>query len=189
MINVLVNYYIDKNPERQKEINECFKINMNNPHINLIIINSQERIKYSYYFNYLNTITSTEDVNIIANTDIYFDDTVILFEKIDFNTFFALSRWEVKKNNEFTHCNRQDSQDVWAWRGKSKDIYCDFNIGIPGCDNRLAYEANKAGYKIKNPSFEIKTYHLHTSNVRNYNLKNKNDIIPGPYLTVFPENL
>lgn len=189
MINVLINYYIDRHPDRQEEINKCFKINMSNPHINLIIINSQDRLKYSHYFNYLNTISSKNDINVISNADIYFDDTALLLEKLDFDTFFALSRWEVGKNNKIVHCNRQDSQDVWAWRGKSKNIYSEFNIGVPGCDNRLAYEADKSGYRVINPSLDIKTYHLHMTNLRNYDLKNRKDTIPGPYLTVFPEKI
>lgn len=189
MINVAINYYIDKFPQRQKEINECFEKNIKNPFINLIIINSQERLKYSYYFNILNSITAPNDINIISNADIYFDDTVKLFEKLDNDTFFALSRWDVASDGSAKHYDRQDSQDVWAWRGKSRLIYNDFNIGVPGCDNRLAYEANKAGYKIKNPSMDIKTYHLHITNLRNYNIKTRVDAIPGPYLTVFPEKL
>ena len=189
MINVAINYYIDKQPDRQKEINECFYKNINNPYINLIIINSQNRLKYSYYFDLLNKITNPSDVNVIANADIYFDETVKLLEQLDSETFFAISRWEVGQNNKVTHFNRVDSQDSWAWRGKSKKINTDFNIGVPGCDNRLAYEINKAGYRIKNPSLDIKTYHLHISNLRNYDIKHRTDSVPGPYLTVPPEKL
>lgn len=189
MINIAINYYIDKFPERQLEIDECFQKNIKNPYINLIIINSQERLKYSHYFNVLNKITNNDDINVISNADIYFDETVQLFEKLDYDTFFALSRWDIVEDGSAVHFNRPDSQDVWAWRGKSKPIYNDFNIGVPGCDNRLAHEINKAGYKIKNPSFQIKTYHLHLTNLRNYNVKTRREAIPGPYFTVYPENI
>ncbi len=189
MINVAINYYIDKEPVRQKEINECFYKNINNPYINLIIINSQERLKYSYYFDLLNKISSSNDINVIANGDIYFDETIKLLENLDSETFFALSRWEVDRSNKIKHFNRADSQDTWAWRGKSKLINNNFNIGVPGCDNRLAYEANKAGYKVRNPSLDIKTYHLHISNLRNYDAKHRTNSIPGPYLTVTPEKI
>jgi hypothetical protein len=183
MINVAINYYTDKFPERQSEIDFCFQQNMKNENINLIIIHSQQRLTYKYYFDTLNSITGVSDINIIANADIYFDDTIKYCESLDFNTFYALSRWDVVGSESFHFC-RPDSQDVWAWKGKSKNIVCDYFLGMPGCDNRLAHEAKKAGYNVLNPSKTIKCYHFHNSNLRNYNRTTAS--VPGPYMTVEP---
>ena len=46
--------------------------------------------------------------------------------------------------------------------------YSDFNLGIPGCDNRIAWELYRAGYKLINPASKIKSYHYHPSDLHNY---------------------
>lgn len=184
MINVAINYYNDKFPERQSEIDFCFNKNMLNDKINLIIINSQQRLTYEYYFEILNSITGINDINIIANADIYFDDTIQYCERLDFNTFYALSRWDIIGSNDVRHFCRADSQDVWAWKGKCKNIVSNYFLGMPGCDNRLAHEAKKSGYNVLNPSKTIKCYHVHASNLRNYT--RFDSAVPGPYMTVEP---
>lgn len=63
------------------------------------------------------------------------------------------------------------------------------NIIVHNCDNRLAYEIINHGYNIINPCSSIITYHLHTSNVRNY-LNEQNEPkkrIPPPYHLITPQ--
>lgn len=189
MINLFINYYRDKNSERQKEIDTCLFKNLNNPELNTIVIDSQERLKFSYFFDKINQVSGPSDINIVANSDIYFDQGVLLTQKISENECYALSRWDVKPDGEFHLFDRPDSQDVWVFRGKVKtNMFGDFNMGFRGCDNRLAFELNKVGYKVTNPSKTIKSYHLHNTNIRNYNMSNSY-LVPGPYLTVKPSLL
>ena len=43
-------------------------------------------------------------------------------------------------------------------------------MGIGCCDVKLAYELHSNKYLLKNPSIDLKTYHIHFSNIRNYNV-------------------
>ena len=168
MINLLYNYYKDKNPERQKEIDLCLAKNLANKHINTIVIESQDRLTYSYYFKKINNITLPNDINIICNSDIYLDETILNCQHIQKNECYALSRWDIKLKGQPELFNRPDSQDTWIFKGPIKsNLYGDIFLGMPGCDNRIAYEIVKAGYILSNPSKKIKTYHVHSSNIRN----------------------
>jgi hypothetical protein len=54
------------------------------------------------------------------------------------------------------------------------ELKIEFPFGVPGCDNRFSYELNKRKYVV-NPSYHIKSYHLHVTNIRHYN---NNDRLP-----------
>ena len=126
------------------------------------------------------------DISIWCNSDIFFDDTIQLVSKIGHNELWALARWEWRPDGSATHFYRPDSQDSWIVRGKVENVNANFPFGIPGSDNKLAYQFKEAGYKISNPSKTIKTYHVHNSNIRNYT---RQETIPGPYHTFMPHDL
>jgi len=185
MINLFYNYYKAKTKERQKEIDFCLHKNLSNNFLNTIIIESQENLTYNFFFDTINKFSIGNDINIICNSDIFFDESIALCSSINKNECIALSRWEYKGDNQIKFLEREDSQDTWIFRGFIKNIYGDFTLGKPGCDNRIAYEIEKAGYKIINPARQIKTYHVHNSNIRNYNIKNyQSQLVPGPYKTI-----
>lgn len=184
MIRVLQNFYFDSNPERQKEIEECFARNSSLSELDSFLpIYSPHRLTFQDFFVRINAMSENDDINIIANSDVYFDSTIQLAEKIKNNECYALSRWDVQSDGSIKHFARSDSQDVWIFRGPIKNISADFFLGYRGCDNRLAFEISKAGYKISNPSLSIRAYHLHLTCVRNYTMT-KEFLIPGPYLNV-----
>lgn len=190
MINLFYNYYKTANEDRQKEINFCLQKNLSNNLLNTIIIDSQENLTYNFFFNKINNLSTGNDINIICNSDIFFDESVENVKYIKDNESFVLCRWEYKKPSQIVFANRPDSQDTWIFKGKIKDINGDFFLGRPGCDNRIAYEIQKAGYVVKNPSKTIKTYHYHNSGIRNYNVRNYNQqVVPGPYLTIQPSSI
>jgi uncharacterized protein (DUF2235 family) len=184
MINLFYNYYTDKNKDRQKEIDFCLEKNLSNQFINTIIIESQSKLSFNDYFNKINLVTTLEDINIICNSDIYLDQSIINCLSIKSNECFALSRWDTVENKDPIFYNHPDSQDTWIFKGKIKDIYGNILLGTPGCDNRISYEIEKAGYVLSNPSKKIKTYHVHLSNIRNYNPSE--DRVPGPYKVIHP---
>ncbi len=205
MINLFVGYYLDKNKERQTEINTCLYENINNELIGHIYIlvekpDSKEKIlkhdkitkcvvnkrpTYDDFFAHVDAYTDEEDINIISNSDMYFDKTIKLVEDMNMdNKCLALTRWDLRHGNQPLFHNVSCSQDVWIVQGKVKNgIWGNFFMGIPGCDNRIAYELKKAGYDVINPSHSIKTYHLHITGVRNYNRHN-GDLIPEPHLSI-----
>jgi len=186
MIKLFYNHYEDKNSDRKKEIDLCLEKNLANPHMNVEVIRSQNKPTYKFFFDKINESTQLDDINIICNSDIFFDDTIKLAEKIEYKQVFALSRWDWKPNGTSIHFNRPDSQDVWIIRGKINNVFGDFTLGVRGCDNRIAHEFHAAGYMVSNPSKTIKTYHVHNSNIRNYTF---NDVVPPPYRTIQPEEL
>jgi len=116
-------------------------------------------------------------IKILANTDIYFNDTLKHCEKIEAGQVFALCRWDYKIG-PLKFYDKRDSQDVWIWRGDLK-LKTSFPLGVPGCDNKIAYLLYSAGYEVKSPSLSIQAIHLHMTGIRNYSQK---DRIEKPYL-------
>jgi hypothetical protein len=180
MVNLFLNYYRDSNDARNDELELCLHNNIRNNNINTIIIESNDRLKYSDFFYYIDKLGMHDTVNVIANLDIYFDESISLCESINDNNVYALSRWD-NLGMKLVHFNRHDSQDAWVFRGVPKGVFGGFYLGVPGCDNRIAFEFKKAGYSVHNPSLDIKAIHIHRSRKRNYTRK---DSVPPPYLVV-----
>ena len=51
MINLFTNYYIDKNSDRQKEIDLCLAKNLSNKLLNVVVLDSQARLTYKDFFS------------------------------------------------------------------------------------------------------------------------------------------
>lgn len=194
-MNLFINSYTDKHPERNAELVTCLENNRECEAISKIFLIGDTiqpefsklmnvpfsaRPTYKDYFNIINRFTQPNDINIIANTDIYFKD-------VDYNHFtnlkhddcYALSRWDVNAEGEAVHYNNSGSQDTWIFRGAIKMVEgATFTQGVAGCDNKIAYLLSEAGYRVTNPSLSIKTYHLHNTNIRHYNTDGKGRAIP-----------
>jgi hypothetical protein len=190
VINVFVNSFIHPNPQRAAEIQKCIQRNVVNIHIAYFGLSNPARMTYQNFFDEINERTSDDDINVVSNIDIYFDDTIANLNKIDANQFVSLSRQEVRKDGTSYPLNvyvAKWCQDVWAWRGKIRISGADFCLGVWGCDNRIAYEAAIAGYAVINPSQVIMAYHNHSSGIHgdDYQIER----IPGPQHFVFPQGL
>ncbi len=127
------------------------------------------RPKYDDFFRLVNFKTEDETINLIGNTDIVFDSSLLFLEHINFdNTIVELSRYEP--------CGRikNTGEDIWIWKGKVKpQVWGQLPLGELGCDWRITYEFRKAGYRVVNPSLDITTWHVHDSNIRYYPNQNK----------------
>ena len=185
-IRLFYNYYEDKNATRKKETDLCLNKNINNLYYDTIIVESENNPTFNFMFEKINKLVGDDDISIICNSDIFFDETILLASNIGAKEVYALSRWDWNENGSSKLFDRSDSQDVWIVRGKVENVFGDFTLGAKGCDNRISYEFNQAGYKITNPSKSIKSYHVHNSVVRNYS---DIDIVPPPYLKVEPITL
>lgn len=197
-----VSYYKDKNDIRQLELEHCLKKNIQNPFIDKIVILLEGQIKdfpylntiskvqvietprptFEVFFEIANVLSEPDDYSIIANTDIYFDESIGLLHNYSMhNMCFALSRYHFYEEWKIELHNEKFSQDVWIFQGKIKKmLYSSFHMGVPGCDNRIAYEIATAGYNIFNPAYSIKCIHYHRSELRNYHAGK----IQKPYLPV-----
>lgn len=175
MINLFINYYKTENKARRKEIDNTLILNIENPLIDKIflLIENKEyfykkspKIEYVYiskrptyqvFFEIVNRYTKENNINIISNSDIYFDDSLNKIN-ISENECFALSRDDILKNGlKFGN----DSQDCWIFRDKIKKVKTDICLGVWGCDNAIANILNNLGYSISNPSLSIKCFHNH----------------------------
>lgn len=208
-MNLFINLYKDKNPARQQELSKCLYKNYYNPIIDkiycvvdtdfvmwdmgndgkMVFILNSGRPNFSTFFDIINMYSDENTVSCIANSDIYFDiDGAWLIEAtIGRNECYALSRWDVLVDGSVKHFCRPDTADVWVFKGKIKSVNnCAFPLGIPGTDNAIANRLEVAGYKVINPSKDIRTYHLHISGIRNYTSK---DRVPPPYKLIHPHNL
>lgn len=201
----ITSWYNDKNPERAKELEECFIRCVNSSEIDdLIVIHEKgavlpiteksyiaheldHRPTYNDFFKVANHYTDPGNVVIIANTDLYPEGPIRRqLRSMKMGEAYALSRWDIV-NNGVVHFNRRDSQDVWIFRTPIlKQLDAPFCLGKPGCDNRIAQLIIDAGYRLTNPSKSIKFYHLHKSQIRNYTSA---ETIPGPYHFINPSGI
>lgn len=180
-------------PERQEELKTCWAKNDG-------LFDSYAHPAGQPFFNELFDLCHDNTVNVIANSDIYFDasSAAMILARTDWGRIaYALSRWDVDSDGKAVLWNHADSQDAWIFGGKPKGIDAPFPMGIPGCDNRLAWLIEQAGYTVLNPSLSIHAYHLHNVKWRSYLADpegkarggQKMERIPPPYKLVKPTTL
>lgn len=204
-------YFRHTSNRRSREIFTCLEKNVASPYIdNILLLNEKEyaeipsspkiqTILLNHRLTYFDVLTHARRLLppgaflIFSNSDIYFDDTlshlwrISLLEK---KLFLALLRWEDDKNAEpHIFGPRADSQDSWILSRDSLtfDITEEefgFPFGKAGCDNAISLIMLRKRFLVVNPAYSIKTYHIHSSNVRTYDPK---DVLFRPhYLYVDP---
>ena len=202
-MNVLVTqFYKPENEDRFNEIKYCLKRNIENFLIDIIAIHVKpsdiqyleeskkikifevaDRATYQCLFDSESLIG--EGLIIVANSDIFIEEDAIklCLQNIQENQMYALSRWDLDEDMKAKHHNTWDSQDAWIFKNSIKAGNYDIPLGIPGCDNRIAYELKEAGYEVINPSKRVKTYHYHLSNYRSYK---EIDRLEGEFYCITP---
>lgn len=201
MSNILfTSLYRDANPVRHAELEFCIKKNIENPLIDAIVVLVERdefpilhnpkvaihvcrRPTFKDFFDIVNRCIKPDDIAMIANTDIYFDHSLCVLDKImKPEIALALTRYNVLKDGQLQiHAENTWSQDVWIFQGQIRNINnSNFYMGVRGCDNRINYEIKQAGYTVINPSVNIRCIHYHMSEVRNYG----NACVDKPYCGV-----
>lgn len=183
-INLFVQVYECGDEERQKELDTCLNINKSLningvPYFNVIEL--KDRLTFKQMFEL--TQEYPNHINIIANSDIYFDETILAVRWMQPKDCYALSRWDYF-NGTAKLFNRKDSQDVWVFNGSVSPTIGDYYLGIPGCDNKIAWELKQLGFHVTNPSKSIHSIHLHNTQYRTYNQQTKR--VPEPYHFIHP---
>lgn len=193
MINLFTSYFKSDSILRDFELRYCLLKNSLNPFINKIFVLNEDihisekndkiiniystRPSYVDFINLINLNSNSDDINIISNSDIYFDKSLSLINKIDMdNTCISLTRWDVNEDNINIFFNRIDSQDCWIFKGKIKESLINisnFYLGVPGCDNAFMFNLFKCEYWSINPSLDIKSFHVHNSKIRTSTKQNK----------------
>lgn len=194
-------YYQARSSERQAEYDYCIDKNKsagfdkifihveNNKDFDLAynkfgaeVINIDRRPTFRDFFDFLSAEKFNDSINVVANTDIFFLNMKQINENLPRlqkgKSCFALARYEYKTNTPSRLRDRPDSQDSWIFNGNEKlDLVqnINFTMGVAGCDNRLAFELQKAGFEVLNPSRSVYSFHLHNP-----------PRIPRPYLLLPP---
>ena len=209
---VLVGLYVDASAERLCEYLTCIERNAANRSIDAVHVFIEDgidpaelttqypqltaakvrlvlhgrRVTYRDFFDYANRELPGRQV-IIANADIFFDHTLSRLDSYSLaGRLLCLSRWDLQADGSWQLFDFERSQDAWIFEAPVPEISCDFHLGLLGCDNRLAWEAERAGLVLSNPSRSIRAYHQHASGIRRYTEAQR---LHGPMRGVRPEHL
>jgi hypothetical protein len=152
----------------------------------------KKRLTYYDFLKYVKESVPANTYTMLCNADIYCGDSLLDLWKIKMDDrMLALLRWDVDETGDAKIFGpRADSQDTWIFLSNSiqsrqwKKETFEFQLGQPGCDNAFGGYMLRQGFLLCNPAMTFKTYHLHQSNVRNYN---KNDMIKTDlYINLIP---
>lgn len=187
-VHVVMQPYRDPHPERDWEIMETLRLNLNHPsvckvhalleeqtnlppdvstHPKLVSPRNQPRLTFENAFDYARNTFHDGDIVVVVNADIYLGsgDWQSLGDDGKVNW---LSRWDKHPNGTIsmlydTFC-RGNSSDAWAFRmplrrGAPDD--CDFRIGNQlGCDGAVAERLLRKGYLLANDALRFQVIHL-----------------------------
>ena len=138
---------------------------------------------------------------VTCNADIFLDGSLENLYKSGIDkqkTVYAQLRFDCIPGKSIGHSKifssaynepRADSQDTWILHSnfnvtkKERKLF-NFNYGMRGCDNKITYLFYLLGYNVINQPFFIKTYHLHHTAIRGYDINSP--MLHGPYLQIGP---
>ena len=131
MLRLFTSRYDETNPSRRAEYEECLRKNLACGEIAEICLlvegdgvalpdsskirvrPIQARPRYTDYFRWINELAGNDDISLIANSDIWFDDHLKVFAawKLPARTVLALSRWNLQPDGSSVLYDHNDSQD------------------------------------------------------------------------------
>ena len=201
MLTLFAQYFVPKTSKRRAEIDECFLKNIENPLVAKFIIYFEkeadmsllpdnrkiikrlqaERMTYGFWLRETNKLP-VGTLSILINSDIYLNETAqYLIVKTPYiqehKKFIALSRYNPDGGGFRLNEDPHWTQDAWAVVRSSEDIpsallqEAAFELGQPGCDNKIAYVMHSYGYKVTNPCDFVKTIHLQADMRRSYDAR------------------
>ena len=171
------NQYINKIYLLNEKIYDNTELGIDNKKI--VQVNINKRLEYKDVFKFV----EEERINgyiVFCNSDIFINESIKKLHKSILDKekiFIALLRYEYKKSLAGNkHIGtifgpRPDSQDTWIFHSnfnldKNQMDILNFNFGMPGCDNKITYLMKIFGYKLLNCPNIIKSFHIHTSEIR-----------------------
>lgn len=175
----------------EKEYTES-ELGIKSSKIKQVLNGPGKRLTFADVFSYI-AIHNVKAYNVFMNSDIFLDDSIHLLKLSTLHStrsMMALLRFDFnsQKSNATLFGPRPDSQDTWILHSNNniaetaRKVF-DFPFGILGCDNKIVYLMSILGFTIYNDPLNIKTFHLHESNVRNYHI---NQQMKEPFGLIFP---
>lgn len=199
MTVLLTNFYPEPDEARRGELRECLRRNLALPQIDAVhlfiedgltpeaaidscpdlldpkvtLVQHGKRATFDEYFAYANRALAQRTV-VLSNADIYFDESLSLTRRCGLpRAFIALARWDVQPDGTSNFFNVEFSQDVWIFQPPLRIRNCNFTPGIPGCENRIAWEARRSGLQVHNYALSIRAYHLHLTGLRRWTMSQR----------------
>jgi hypothetical protein len=201
MIVVFYQYYKPKTAARRAEIDECLKRNIANKKIDRLMIFFEdashmpliedtsnmvkqflpERMSYSFWLKETDKLP-VGAVSLLLNSDMYLDESVAYLEKeapsiLQGQMFIALTRYNPERDGFKLNNHPHWTQDVWGVAKGAEPFHkalfqeAAFELGQPGCDNKIAYVMHSYGYTLTNPCYQLKSIHLQADSARDYDAK------------------
>lgn len=201
--NLFLELFKSKNEERQKEYYKVLEKNLENNQFSkihvfleekdlkqellrkydkygdkLVFIDMEVRLTFKKCLEFIRDNIKNNVVCVIANADIYFDESLSKTDEINMNNLvISLLRFDVTEkgyaelhNNNDGRSLTNDAQDCWILKTPIRvPEKSEFYFGVNGCDNKILYEFYQTGYNLVNCPYDIKSYHQHLINYRSYN--------------------
>jgi hypothetical protein len=211
-IYLIQQYFVPDKGARAQEIRKALDMNLASPYIDKVVLLNEKRhqlphgsakleevvighrLTYLDVFKYIRASVPKNALVVFSNSDIYMDQTLRLLYSLDMTrVFLSLLRYDVDTQGPPKLFGpRPDSQDTWIVRASSVDFEpteadFGFSFGVSGCDNAINVSMLRNRFIVANPALSIKTYHLHASNIRTYQLA---DVVDKPlFLYVEPTGI
>jgi len=161
----------------------------------IIQININDRLTYKLAIEYA-MVNLKNHYIILSNSDIFFDETINNIKYYNLNKHKSvICQLRLEYNNNISTSSvdwyRPDCQDTWIWYSNCLNLNntqlnaFNFCLGIGGCDNRVCALFSALGAHCYNQPNDVKTYHFHTTQVRNWQNQEK---INGLYNCIAPLN-
>ncbi len=185
-------YFAARTPERQRELDLCLTQNLacedlahvyllvddgHRPpvqHAHLTVLDIARRPTYADWLR-LTREHGLRGISLLANSDIHFDASLPVVRQTLARprAFLALSRYELTRGELVAHPRPEWSQDVWGLHTDSDwpDSLAkalDVPLGVPRCDNKIAYLFAIHGWTLHNPQPLLRSVHVHESQQRHY---------------------
>jgi hypothetical protein len=202
LLRLITTFYHEKHTNRRNEFLQAIRLNSENVLISNIyvlcesgeefiadlgvkveIIKQEKRPNFHELITFANSL-DVSGIKIIANTDIYFDETLSKSFELKNKEVYCLTRWNQLNSGQIEFFPNFKSQDSWIFKGMLPDNIGDYFMGVPGCDNRLAAELVANGFNIYNPCLSVRSIHLHATEKRTYH--KLLDRVPGDYAYCLP---
>lgn len=159
------------------------------------IVRFNRRPNYADWIIESKKIINQDEYHVMADADIEFKDhfeELISHELDNEKSFLLISRYDSIGNKKIKLIeNAYYSQDVFCLKSNALDKInnshlssLNLPVGIPRCENKMAYEFWLRDWKLINPCNRIKTIHHQKSGFRNYEEKDKTII--GNVAFVYP---
>jgi hypothetical protein len=200
-IILFTQYYKDIN--RHNDFIFCLNKNLENKFIKKIIIffekekpdiqnekiefiETEERLSYKNWFDFCDRYS--DQIKVLANSDVYFDETIDFLNKIDYpsNVLYACSRRDLDYDGNLirskicfeeksNYINNLYSHDCWIFKNKLVEFDSNYILGYENCDVLLKNACVSSNCDFINLFDYLNCIHVdrRSSKFRNiYNLQN-----------------